>query len=275
MRLQTQFGKVKLALKGHNEAKVTIEGVVRRRAWLVPFVEKKQEGAMYTGIFNKIREEGQAIREQGRSVGASFESFDRLFGNLREIKRVMASMKDMSGQTDGDNPEVNRILKDMGFVSVIAKEEAGKDYLKELARDLFQVCQGSLFKNYGGVVALLDLFYFYNKKRQLNLLSPEEVLRACELFPSLGLQARLVRYPNNIVLVESTTFDALADFEDNYARFFTDHTVGYSAEEVARRKGLPVAIVDIKLRNACRSGRLAVSDRIEGVKYYKNLLLSI
>lgn len=124
----------------------------------------------------------------------------------------MSSMKDMSGQTDGDNPEVNKILKDMGFVSVIEKDEAGKDYFKELARDLFQVCQSSLFKNYGGMVALLDLFYFYNKKRQLNLLSPEEVLKACELFQSLGLQAKLVRYPNNIILVESTTFDALTDF---------------------------------------------------------------
>jgi ESCRT-II complex subunit VPS36 len=124
------------------------------------------------------------------------------------------------------------------------------------------VCQGSLFKNYGGMVALLDLFYFYNKKRQLNLLSPEEVVRACELFPALGLQARLVRYPNNIVLIESTTLDPHADFEDNYAKYFCDFRSGYTAEEVARRKGLPVAIVDIKLRNACRAGKLAISDRI-------------
>jgi ESCRT-II complex subunit VPS36 len=185
-----------------------------------------------------------------------------LFGNLREIKKVMNNMKESSGQTDGDNPEVHKILKDMGFVSVISRDEAGKDYERQLARDLFQVCQGSLFKNYGGVVALLDLFYFYNKKRQLNLLSPEEVVRACELFPSLGLQAKLVRYPNNIILVESTTFDPVVDFEENYAKFFSDFKTGYSAEEIARRKGLPVAIVDIKLRNACRTGKLAVSDRI-------------
>lgn len=59
---------------------------------------------MYTGIFNKIREENQAIKAQSQSVGASFESFDKLFGNLKEIKKVMGSMKDMSGQTDGDNP---------------------------------------------------------------------------------------------------------------------------------------------------------------------------
>lgn len=34
----------------------------------------------------------------------------------------MASMKQSSGQNDGDNPEVNKILKDMGFVSVISKD---------------------------------------------------------------------------------------------------------------------------------------------------------
>jgi len=29
-----------------------------------------------------------------------------------------------------------------------------------------------LFKKYGGIVSLLDLFYFYNMKRQLQLVSP-------------------------------------------------------------------------------------------------------
>jgi hypothetical protein len=60
----------------------------------------------------------------------------------------------------------------MGFVSVIEKEETGKDFYRQLAKDLYNVCEQSLFKNFGGVVALLDLYYFYNKKRQLNLLSP-------------------------------------------------------------------------------------------------------
>jgi hypothetical protein len=172
VKLHTQYGKIKLALKGYNEAKITIEGMVKRKAWTIPYVEKKQENAMYSGIFNKIREDSQTIKVQSQAVSTSFENFDKLFGNLREIKKIMSNMKDMSGQTDGDNPEVNKILKDMGFVSVISKDEAGKDFYNQLARDLFQVCQGTLFKNYGGMVALLDLFYFYNKKRTLNLLSP-------------------------------------------------------------------------------------------------------
>lgn len=72
IKLHTQYGKVKLSLKGHNEAKITIEGVVKRKAWLVPYVEKKQENTMYTGIFNKIREENQVIKAQSQTVGASF-----------------------------------------------------------------------------------------------------------------------------------------------------------------------------------------------------------
>ena len=79
-------------------------------------------------------------------------------------------------------------------------------------------------------MSLLDLYYFYNKKRQFNLLSPEEMLKACELFPKLGYNAKIVRYPNNIILIESTTFDANSDFEKNYAKYFPDYKTGQTAD---------------------------------------------
>ncbi len=130
-------------------------------------------------MFEKVTREKEKITTQSAQVSQSFSSFDSLFGNLRDIKKIMNEMKSVSGQSDGDNPEVNKILKDMGFVSVIEKDESGKDFYRKLANDLYQVCTSTLFKNFGGVVALLDLYYFYNKKRQMNLLAPEEMLKAC------------------------------------------------------------------------------------------------
>ena len=47
---------------------------------------------------------------------------------MRDLKKIMGEMKTATGHSDGDNPEVNKILKDMGFVSVIEKEDAGKDF---------------------------------------------------------------------------------------------------------------------------------------------------
>jgi hypothetical protein len=88
----------------------------------------------------------------------------------------MGSMKNTTGQADGENPEVNRILKDIGFVAVVSKDEAGSNFTKHLAADLYNICATTLFKKFGGMVPLLDLFYFYNKKRQIELLSPGELL---------------------------------------------------------------------------------------------------
>lgn len=77
-----------------------------------------------------------------------------------------------TGETEGENPDVQNILKDIGFVSTLSKEEAGRDYYRHLAQDFYNICQNILFKKYGGIVPILDLFYFYNKKRQLQLISP-------------------------------------------------------------------------------------------------------
>ena len=77
---------------------------------------------MYTGIFTKIQEDKKNIQAQKSQLSGSFQSFDTLFGNLRQIKTIMNNMKEISGQSDGDNPQVNKILKDMGFVSVLEKE---------------------------------------------------------------------------------------------------------------------------------------------------------
>lgn len=85
---------------------------------------------MYSGLFEKINKEKEKINTQNEQVSQSFASFDSLFGNLREIKKIMNDMKTSSGQSDGDNPQINKILKDMGFVSVIQKDQAGKNFYK-------------------------------------------------------------------------------------------------------------------------------------------------
>lgn len=167
------------------------------------------------------------------------------------------------------------MIKDIGFVSVISKEEAGSDYERRLAQDLYKVCETALFPKYGGMVSMLDLFYIYNKTRQTCLISPEELLAVCARFEQFGLKAKLTNYTGNIKIVESTSFDPDKDYELNYSRFFPDYSTGFTAEEVARRKGWPVVIVEINLNRAARQGKLAKADLIEGVKYYKNLFVAL
>ena len=96
----------------------------------------------------------------------------------------------------------------------------------------------------------------------MSLVSPEELLKACESFQKYGFKAQLVTYPNNIKVIESTSFNPEQDFEANFREFFKDIHHGCSADEIARKKGMPLAIIEIKLKKAARRGTLAIDNRI-------------
>ena len=76
-------------------------------------------------------------------------------------------------------------------------------------------------------------------------------------------------------MIESTQFDEKQDFETQFREYFNDFKKGYSAEEISRRKNVPLAIIEIKLKKACKRGDIAVDSRIEGVRYFKNLFLTV
>ncbi len=78
----------------------------------------------------------------------------------------------------------------------------------------------------------------------------------------MGYKAKLVSYPNNIKMIEQTSFDQEKDFETHFSQYFKDFTMGYTAQQIARKKGIPLSIIEIKLKNAAKRGKLAIDDRI-------------
>ena len=89
----------------------------------------------------------------------------------------------------------------------------------------------------------------------------------------MGLGARLVTYKGNIKMLQSTTFDGNTDFQKNFSQFLSFEQ-GVSADDISKRKGLPLIVVQIKLDNALKRGRIVKDDRISGAKYYNNLILA-
>lgn len=55
----------------------------------------------------------------------------------------------------------------------------------------------------GGIISLLDIYYYFNKKRSLSLLSPEEIITACSCFNEIKFPAKIVVY-DGIKVIESS-----------------------------------------------------------------------
>lgn len=57
------------------------------------------------------------------------------------------------------------------------------------------------------------------------------------------MKAKVMNYPNNIKVIESTSFDKDQDFKEHFSEYFSNFHEGHSSEEIARKKGLPLAII--------------------------------
>jgi len=96
--------------------------------------------------------------------------------------------------------EMREMLVSLGIASPVTKASAGALYHRQLSRQLADWLPQALAQN-GGILALPDVFCLFNRARGAELVSPEDVLVACQLFKSLGIKNVQFRRFDSGVLV--------------------------------------------------------------------------
>ncbi len=74
---------------------------------------------------------------------------------------------------------------------------SGKHYYAELSREIEKFLL-SVLENFGGVLALVDLYCMYNRARGTDLISPEDLMIACEKLNSSSDKVFMKRYPSGV-----------------------------------------------------------------------------
>ena len=54
LKLRTQYGKVKFQMKNYKQAQITINGMIKNKAWNQKLTVNDNGPKMYSGLFNKI-----------------------------------------------------------------------------------------------------------------------------------------------------------------------------------------------------------------------------
>ena len=99
---------------------------------------------------------------------------------------VGASRTATSAQSDAASMEMREMLVSLGIASPVTKASAGALYHRQLSRQLADWLPAALARA-GGILALPDVFCLFNRARGAELVSPEDVLKACQLWQSLGI----------------------------------------------------------------------------------------
>ena len=59
----------------------------------------------------------------------------------------------------------------------------------------------------GGIVTLADVFCLFNRARGTELISPDDLLQAVNLFPAAGAPMHLRAFPTGVLVVQSDSHD--------------------------------------------------------------------
>lgn len=95
-------------------------------------------------------------------------------------------------------------------------------YYKSLAKQITEILTTPITE-VGGIMTLTDVYCRVNRARGLELLSPEDLLNACQLLESLDLPLKLYRFESGVVVVQlaSLNDESVADSTASLVSIFT------------------------------------------------------
>jgi len=245
----------------------TINASLNSKVWQVA---DKPTSTFYSGL-GDIKSQLKAEVNQTRAiVSSSTGDVQSLIDKSEKLKEIITYLK-KNVTNDSQKTEIDDILSNIDNVSIVTKEEAGKNFYVELAQTIYQVSK-ELLNRYHGIASLVDVFYITNEKRKISLISPDDLLKACSKFEQLNLPIRLREISKGLKVIQDVNFNSEEDFKKNIGPY-VDEDEGITAEGLSRRTKIPLLLAISKLELSLEKGKVIIDDSIEGKRYFHNFIL--
>jgi len=221
----TQEPSFELAFKGggRDDFFKGLQTALQRKAWeTIDTVKKEVElGTSGAGIAGLLLRQQHQQQHLDSLSSEAFSDLDGLISKAKEIVAVIsrynACQENMTGsrvedcsleQQEEEANQLRNALLTIGFVSPVTKELAGTQFHSALARQLSDfMTSRQLLSRFGGMITLHDLYCLYNRARGTELVSPDDLLKACSLLNKLRLGMSLRVFSSGVKVVQSDLHD--------------------------------------------------------------------
>lgn len=171
--------------------------------------QQQQPGSRVVGVGGLMHREAEKTSQTAANLQVAFQDLDKLMSMAAEMVKlaekfrgvmgpdgsIMLNANGAPGATDdaaaaggGDlllDADTQLQLIAMGIASPVTKASAGSRYQQELSRQLADFLAAPLARA-GGVMMLPDVYCLFNRARGSELVSPDDLMQACEAFPQVG-----------------------------------------------------------------------------------------
>ncbi|GAV02512.1 hypothetical protein RvY_13068 [Ramazzottius varieornatus] len=206
-------------------------------------------------------------------ISKAFEDLSNLMTMAKDTvnltKNLVSRLKNKQGEiTEDETTQLKSYLLSLGVDDPVTRDAYGNDnsYYRGLAIEVSSVMSKPL-KEKGGLMTLTDVYVYVNRARGFELVSPEDLLRACRLMESLRLPTKLKVFDSGVVTLE------LSDLMDADVVKRTKEALDKSPltpEMLSREFGISVVLAREMLLLAEARGAACRDESIEGLRFFPN-----
>lgn len=278
---------VRLSFKhgGCSTFQQALQTALEARAWetigtnqLANSVKPPGSRKIHTGILGIERAIQAKQEETSQNISRAFEDLKNLMDLAKEMVNLSRSIsnkiKEHSVSAD-DTTQFRSYLLSLGIDDPVTREKYGSatQYHHHLAREIAGALEEPV-REAGGVMLLSEVYCRINRARGLQLLSPEDVVQACNLMRRLDLPLSLHTFESGVQVVQVTGLDQDKVVKDTAQVLQCHETDGMSAGDLARECGVPLLLAQERLLQAERCAQAVRDESSEGLRFFPNLFFS-
>lgn len=238
------------------------------------------------GVAGILRKEQEMWESTDKNLQDAFQDLNALMSKAKEMVTLAEKMRQKlltNSQTSGTNDEdmgskeeMQDWLLSVGIISPVTKESAGALYHQQLSRQLADFLRTPLDRA-GGMINLIDAYCLFNRARGTELISPDDMLRACSLWEKFDVPVMLRKFDSGVMVIQNKSHSD----EEVFARIKSLVTKpealrnGISPTDAAMTLGIAPAMAKEHLLTAESKGLLCRDISPDGFCFYVNLFPEI
>ncbi|XP_030836739.1 vacuolar protein-sorting-associated protein 36 [Strongylocentrotus purpuratus] len=237
-----------------------------------------QPRSIHKGIVGIERKLEEKRKETDTNIDKAFEDLGELMKKAKDMvdltKTIANKIKEKQGEiTEDETVKFKSYLLSLGIANPVTREThgSGLKYHEELAKQLSEALIAPVEES-GGMMAITDVYCRINRARGMELLSPDDLIDACQQFERLRLPLRLRRFTSGVLVLESLSKGEEAAIEQT-AELIVEKA-SLSADELAQIAGVSVMLAKGRLLAAEEVGKACRDESVEGLRFFPNLFLN-
>ncbi|KAF2074056.1 hypothetical protein CYY_004625 [Polysphondylium violaceum] len=254
--------------------------------------QQQQEGfTSNAGIGGILKQMNKKTQETDKLLNEAFTDLSALMDKAKDMVTLSQKLKltlekkdQEKSSSTSEEEEFRTFLLEMGIESPVTKKTAKSKYHQELAKELSNwiISKKILTKQESGVVgkvtsmqsgmiSLPDLYCIFNRARGIELISPDDLYRACILFESLDLPFRIRKFDSGVLIIQSKDEnDELVAIE---ILEIINNQGPISAFDLSKLQSISLNLAKDKLQASEKIGKLCRDETIEGIIFHSNIFV--